>query len=174
MHLKNGQEVIVREASKEDAKQIIAFYNVVGGESDFLSFGKNEFIKNLIDYEEYLETTKAQDNSIILLTEIDDKIIGIASINSSAKSRYKHVGEFGIVIVHDYCHLGLGNQILDYLITWSKSNGTTKKISLVTSQNNYNAIELYEKVGFQIEGTLKKQNYVNEVYSDTLMMGLIF
>jgi L-amino acid N-acyltransferase YncA len=174
MHLKNGQEVIVREASKQDAKQIIAFYNVVGGESDFLSFGKNEFIKNLIDYEEYLETTKGQDNSIILLTEIDDKIMGIASINSSTKSRYKHVGEFGIVIAQDYCHLGLGNQILDYLITWSKSNGITTKISLVTSQDNYNALELYKKVGFQIEGTLKKQNYVNEVYSDTLMMGLIF
>jgi L-amino acid N-acyltransferase YncA len=174
MYLKNGQEVIVREASKEDAKQIIAFYNVVGGESDFLSFGKNEFIKNLIDYEEYLETTNGQDNSIILLTEIDDEIMGIASINSSSKSRYKHVGEFGIVIAQVYCQLGLGNQILDYLITWSKSNGTTKKISLVTSQNNYNAIELYKKVGFQIEGTLKKQNYVNEVYSDTLMMGLIF
>jgi RimJ/RimL family protein N-acetyltransferase len=171
-YLRNGQEVIIREASKEDAKLIIDFYNVVGGETDFLSFGKNEFIKNLTDYEDLIETTREQDNSIILLTEIDHKIIGIASINSSPKSRFKHVGEFGIVIAKEYCALGLGRKLLDYLIIWANANGTTKKISLVTSENNHIAMKLYKKVGFQVEGILKKDNYVNEVYGNTLMMGL--
>ena len=173
MHLKNGKEVIIREASKEDAKVMIDFYNLVGGETDFLSFGKNEFVKNLNEYENLLENTRKEDNSIILLAEIDNKIIGIASINSSPKSRFKHVGEFGIVIAVQYCNLGLGRKIIDYLIEWANGNGVTKKISLVTSENNYRAMELYKKVGFEVEGILRKDNYVNGVYGNTIMMGLI-
>lgn len=173
MDLKNGKEVILREASKEDAKLIIDFYNVVGGETDFLSFGKNEFVKNLSEYEDFLDNTHKEDNSIILLAEINNTIIGIASINSSPKARFKHVGEFGIVIAEKYCNLGLGKKIIDYLIKWANGNDITKKISLVTSENNYNAMELYKKAGFQVEGILIKDNYVNAVYGNTIMMGLI-
>jgi L-amino acid N-acyltransferase YncA len=173
MFLRDGREVSIREATKEDAKLMIDFYNVVGGETDFLSFGKNEFIKNLTDYEGFLEATREEGNSIILLAEIDNKIVGIASINSSPKARFKHVGEFGIVIAQKYCGLGLGRKIMDYLIEWANSNGITKKISLVTSENNYRAMELYKKVGFEVEGVLQKNNYVNGVYGNTIMMGLI-
>lgn len=173
MYLKNGKEVIIREATKEDAKLMIDFYNVVGGETDFLSFGKNEFVKNLNDYEVFLETTHKEENSIILLAEIDNKIMGIATINSSPKARFKHVGEFGIVIAEQYCELGLGRKLIDYLIVWANANGITKKISLVTSENNNRAMELYKKVGFKVEGTLLKDNYVNGVYGNTILMGLI-
>ena len=173
IYFRAEKEATIREASKEDAKHMIDFYNIVGGETDFLSFGKNEFIKNLTDYKGLVEATRDEDNSIILLIEIDDKIVGIATINSSPKARFKHVGEFGIVIAHQYCGMGLGRKIIDYIIEWSNSNGITKKISLVTSENNYKAIELYKKVGFEVEGILKKDNYVNGVYGNTIMMGLI-
>lgn len=173
MYLKDGTEVVIREASKEDASHMISFYNEVGGETDFLSFGENEFKKNLADYEKSLETTKAEVNSIILLAEIDNKIIGIASINSSAKARYKHVGEFGIVITNQFCGLGLGRKLMDFLVQWANENGITKKLSLVTNESNYNAIELYKKIGFVEEGILKKDNCINAVYTNTIMMGLI-
>jgi hypothetical protein len=43
--LKNGIGVTIREAESKDAEKMIAFYNRVGGESDFLSFGKGEFLR---------------------------------------------------------------------------------------------------------------------------------
>jgi RimJ/RimL family protein N-acetyltransferase len=172
LSLRDGKEVIIREAAKKDAKFMIDYYNVVAGETDFLSFGENEFIKNLTDYEGFLDATVKEDNSIILLVEFDNKIIGIASINSSPKARFKHVGELGIVISQQYCGLGLGTKIMNYLIEWANSNGITKKISLVTNENNYRAIELYKKVGFEVEGILKKDNYINGVYGNTIMMGM--
>lgn len=42
--LKNGVDVLVREGEKEDAQSIIDFYNEVGGETHFLSFGKDEYL----------------------------------------------------------------------------------------------------------------------------------
>ena len=41
--LKNGQNLILRKANGNDAEKMIEYLNTVGGESDNLLFGKNEF-----------------------------------------------------------------------------------------------------------------------------------
>lgn len=173
VYLKDGKEVIIKEATKENAQAMMNFYNFIGGETDFLSFGKNEFDRELKEYESYIEATSEEENSIILIATIDDNIISIASITSNQKSRSKHVGTFGIGIAKQYSGLGLGRILMDYLVEWAKSNGVTKKISLVTREDNIRAIELYKKIGFKEEGRLEKDNYIKGVYHNSIMMGLI-
>lgn len=171
--LKNGNQFILREVEKKDAKNLIDFYNTVGGETDYLSFGKDEFMVTVDFEEKYIEDIKREENSNLILAFVDEKIVGAASINSSQKRRLKHVGTLGIVIKKEFCNMGLGNILINYLVKWSKLNGITKKITLVTRSDNYSAIELYKKIGFEIEGTLKNDNYENGVYYDSLTMGLI-
>lgn len=173
LHLKNEKEVIIREAQKKDARSMIDFYNFVGGETDFLSFGKNEFKMTLHEYENFIESTSLEKNSTLILATIDEKIVSIASITSEQKNRTKHVGTLGIVVQKQYCGLGLGKTIMNQLVNWASLNGITKKISLVTREDNIKAIELYKKVGFQEEGILKQDTYINGAYYDTLVMGLI-
>ncbi|HDX9580751.1 TPA: GNAT family N-acetyltransferase [Bacillus pseudomycoides] len=173
MCLKNGKEVIIREATRDDAQAMINFYNIVGGETDFLSFGKNEFTRSLPDYENFIESTKEDHNSIILLATMDDEIISIASITSSQKARTKHIGTLGIVIAEKYCGFGLGRKLMEELIEWARGNDTTKKLHLVTRVDNERAIELYKKVGFKEEGLLEQDTYINGVYYNTLIMGLM-
>ncbi|MDM5188198.1 GNAT family protein [Bacillus sp. DX4.1] len=172
--LRNGKEVFIREVSKEDAKRMIDFYNIVGGETDFLSFGENEFSMGLTDYESFLASTRAESHSIILLATIDDEIVSIASITSNGKARTKHVGTLGIVIEEKHCGFGLGKILMNELIEWAQANGTTKKITLVTREDNTRAIELYKKVGFEEEGLLKEDTYINGIFYSTLIMSLIF
>jgi RimJ/RimL family protein N-acetyltransferase len=171
--LKNDIEVTIRGATKEDAQNMIDFYNVVGGETDFLSFGANEFKRDLQEYEEYITATSIEQNSIMLLALIDSEIISIATINSSQKERTKHVGTLGIVISKKYTGLGLGKVLMNDLIEWGKQNGVTKKISLVTNETNTVAIELYKKLGFEVEGLLKKDNFINGNFNNTIIMGLL-
>ncbi|PEA55730.1 GNAT family N-acetyltransferase [Bacillus pseudomycoides] len=173
MCLKNGKEVMIREATQEDAQAMIKFYNIVGGETDFLSFGKNEFSRSLPDYENFIESTKAEHHSIILLATMDDEIISIASITSGQKERTKHVGTLGIVIAEKHCGFGLGRKLMEELIEWARGNGITKRIHLVTRADNDRAIELYKKVGFKEEGLLEQDTYINGVYYNTLIMGLL-
>lgn len=171
--LKNNIEVTVRRATKDDAQKMIDFYNVVGGETDFLSFGANEFKRDLQEYEEYITATSNEPSSIMLLALIDSEIISIATINSSQKERTKHVGTLGIVISKKYTGLGLGRLLMNDLIEWAKQNGVTKKISLVTNETNTVAIELYKKLGFEVEGLLKKDNFINGNFNNTVIMGLL-
>jgi RimJ/RimL family protein N-acetyltransferase len=171
--LNNNLEVTIRKATIEDAQNMIDFYNVVGGETDFLSFGANEFKRDLREYEDYITATSKEQNSTMLLALIDSEIISIATINSSQKERTKHVGTLGIVISKKYTGLGLGKTLMNDLIEWTKQNEVTKKISLVTNENNAVAIELYKKLGFEVEGLLKKDNFIRGSYSNTVVMGLL-
>ncbi|MGA4721500.1 GNAT family N-acetyltransferase [Fictibacillus nanhaiensis] len=173
VNLKNNLNVNIRKVTTDDAQNMIDFYNVVGGESDFLSFGANEFKRDLLEYKDYITTTSKELNSIMLIAEIDSKIIGIATINSSQKERTKHVGTLGIVVSETYTGLGLGKVLMNELLEWARLNGITKKISLVTNENNAKAIELYKKLGFEEEGLLKLDNYIKGTYQNTVVMGLL-
>ncbi|MFC7373459.1 GNAT family N-acetyltransferase [Fictibacillus iocasae] len=165
-------DYIVREAQKDDAERIINFYNIVGGESDYLSFGKNEFQRDAVEYGDYLETVRGEDNSIILLALVGEKIISIATITSSQRARSKHVGTLGIVVSKEYKGKGIGKRLMKELIQWASQNGITKKISLVTRQDNENAIALYKQLGFKKEGLSERDTFIDGIYYHTLSMAL--
>lgn len=171
--LKDSTEAILRIPKKEDAKEIVQFYNIVGGETHFLSFGANEFRTSVKGYEKNIEDIAKTKNSIIILATINEKIAGIATINSSNKAKNIHDGTFGIVISQKYCNLGLGKKMMEYIISWAKSNGITKRISLMTNEDNAVARALYEKVGFQLEGVVRRGICFQGKYYDSILMGLI-
>ena len=170
--LKNGIGVSIREAAPKDAEKMIAFYNRVGGESDFLSFGEGEFLTPLSEYELFLASVKQEQNALIVVAEKEEKITSIASITSSQNPRNKHVGTLGIVVEKSYRGLGLGRQLMIELIEWARTNKQTKKIELVTREDNQRAISLYRELGFQTEGLKEKDTYINGVYYNTVLMGL--
>ncbi|WP_250675626.1 GNAT family protein [Paraclostridium ghonii] len=170
--LKNGKTAILRSANKEDAKAMIDYLNIIGGESDFITFGKNEFSMSVEAEQDYIERVNNMNNSKNVLIIIDNEIVGIAAITSVEKERMKHNGTLGISLRKKYWGIGLGNEIMDYLINWAKSNKITKKINLLVREDNIRGVKLYEKFGFEKEGILKKDICVNGVYYNTIAMGL--
>lgn len=170
--LKNGKTAILRSPIKEDAQAMIDYLNIIGGESDFITFGKNEFSMSVEAEQDYIERINSMDNSKNVLIIIEDEIVGIASIASVQKERMKHNGTLGISIRKKYWGIGLGSEIMTYLIDWAKSNKITKKINLLVREDNIRGVKLYEKFGFEKEGLLKKDICVNGVYYNTIAMGL--
>ncbi|YBV88687.1 GNAT family N-acetyltransferase [Bacillus sp. PK9-021] len=82
------------------------------------------------------------------------------------------MGTLGIVVDKSYSGLGLGRQLMIELIEWARMNKQTKKIELVTREDNQRAISLYKQLGFQIEGLKEKDTYINGLYYNTMLMGL--
>ncbi|KKY00061.1 hypothetical protein VN21_16290 [Paraclostridium benzoelyticum] len=170
--LKNGKTAILRSPIKEDAQAMIDYLNIIGGESDFITFGKNEFSMSVEAEQDYIKRINSMDNSKNVLIIIEDEIVGIASITSVQKERMKHNGTLGISLRKKYWGIGLGSDIMAYLINWAKSNKITKKINLLVREDNIRGVKLYEKFGFEKEGLLKKDICVNGVYYNTIAMGL--
>ncbi|WGX77040.1 GNAT family protein [Paraclostridium bifermentans] len=172
LKLKNGKTAILRSPIKEDAQAMIDYLNIIGGESDFITFGKNEFSMSVEAEQDYIERINNMNNSKNVLIIIENEIAGIASITSVQKERMKHNGTLGISLRKKYWGIGLGSEIMAYLIDWAKSNKITKKINLLVREDNIRGVKLYEKFGFKKEGLLKKDICVNGIYYNTIAMGL--
>lgn len=114
MILKNGKKAILRVPRKEDAQNMINYLNQIGGESDFLTFGENQFSMSLEAEEAWIESYRNSENSLLIVTTIDDEIVSISSISSNKKERTRHNGVLGISILKKYWGEGLGSELLDF------------------------------------------------------------
>ncbi|WP_019240935.1 MULTISPECIES: GNAT family N-acetyltransferase [Bacillus] len=165
--------ITFRQPTIDDALQMVAFYNIVGGETSYLSFEKNEYPLSVEDQAKSIQSMNGQLNCKMILAMDHDEIIGIGTITSSQKIKSRHQGELGIVVKKAYHGRGIGSQIIQQLIDWAKSNGVTTRIQLDTRCDNVGAVELYKKFGFEIEGRLKNATLLNGAYYDLYVMGLL-
>ena len=171
--MENFKNITYREPEISDAKQIVDFYNYVGGETSFLSFEKDEYPMDVDGQVEDILATKAQPASIMILALDGDEIVGIGTIHSGNKIKARHQGELGIVVAQKYQKQGIGSEIIRQLIEFCKGNGTTTRIQLDTRADNEFAVQLYKRFGFEIEGCLKNTTLLNGVYYDLYVMGLM-
>lgn len=167
------EQITYRKARVEDAEAIVRFYNYVGGETHFLSFEKDEYPLDLDAQIESLKALEGNQTNIMLMAMDGDEIAGIATISSPSKIKSRHDGELGIVVAKKYQGKGIGTKMIGDLIEWAKGNGVTTRLSLDTSSLNYDAIHLYMKFGFLMEGSRKNAQLVDGVYSDLYVMGMM-
>jgi RimJ/RimL family protein N-acetyltransferase len=171
---RNGIDVMIKIPEYGDSKKIIEFYKQVGKETTYLGFSEGEYQVTEEQQSAMIKEINASGNNIMILAMIDGTIAGIGTISSNNKRiKSKHVGLLGIVISAEYCNAGLGTIMMDYLIKWCKDNGETAKVSLTVRKDNPRAIALYEKFGFETEGVLKKETFIDGEYYDSVVMGLM-
>ena len=165
------ENIIIRKTLISDAQNLIDYCNQVGGETDFLTFGENEFGVTLEQEENFIRSTQDSENSLSLIAISDGKIVGSLNLRGQHRKRLSHVGEFGISILKKFWGQGIAQSLIKDMFLWAKKHGKIKKINLQVLEDNDNAIKLYKKMGFIEEGRLSKHFYVNNKYSDSILMG---
>ena len=170
--LKSGKKLQIVEARKEDAKQLIVYVKQIADESRFLTFSSNEFLMTVEQEETFIENMNKQENNLLLVAKIDNEIIGMITLASSKRARIKHSAELAMSVKKEYWNKGVGSALMENCIKNSKENNITTKINLNVSVNNQNAIKLYKKFNFEIEGERKNHFKIGDDYVNSFYMGL--
>ena len=170
--LKNGQKLMLRRPKVEDAENIIKYLNLVGGESDNLLFGKDEFRLTVEQEIEYIKKVSNGFNTLMILGLIDNGIVSIAQISSPNRKRIAHNSELSISVKKAYWNIGIGSAIMEELIKFGKEHSTIRNISLGVKASNYKAVKMYEKFGFKKIGVHKNYFNVNGDFDDEILMDL--
>ncbi len=168
----NNGKIIIRQATKDDASGLVDDLNVIGGESNFLTFGTGEFGISVEDEEWFIEKVLKKENDLFIVAEVDGEIIGSLNFSGGLRERTAHVGEFGMSVLKKYWGNGIGEELIKYLINWSKDSGIIRKINLRVRTDNERGIYLYEKLGFFEKGLLKRDFVIDDKFYDSLLMGL--
>jgi putative acetyltransferase len=111
--------------------------------------------------------------TIVAVTKEKDvqRIVASASLKFNAQEVFKHKAEFAITVHDDYQNIGVGTALLNHLISIARKKNL-KKVFLTVNDGNTKALHVYEKAGFQIEGTLRKEICLNGKYLDEYRMAL--
>jgi RimJ/RimL family protein N-acetyltransferase len=169
--LKNGDTLIIRVGCPDDAANFVDYIDNCAGQSDFLTFNQGEF--STVEAQRIsIEELSNVKNGLFLIAEIGGRIIGNLTFRLGKRPKTAHVGEFGIVVHKNYWGLGIGQLLIEQLIQWARKNRNVRKINLKVRIDNQRGIVLYQKMGFEQEGILKREFYSNGIFFDELTMGL--
>ncbi|WP_346889577.1 GNAT family protein [Clostridium sp. UBA1056] len=170
--LKSGKELLLRRPKEEDAEAMIEYLNIVGGESDNLLFGKNEFRLTVEQEREYISNVNINDNALMILGIIDNQIVSVSQVNSSNRKRIAHNSELAISVKKEYWGMGIGTVVMEVLIDFAKNHDTIRTISLGVKASNKKAQHLYEKIGFEKVGVHRNFFNIDGNYDDEILMDL--
>ncbi len=166
------QSLIIRPATDDDAQSLIDYLNLIGGESDFLLAGANEFHLSVEDERAFLRDMNDNPNNLFRIAQIDEEIAGVVSLKALSSKRVAHNCELGVSVRKKYWQQGIGTALMQTAIEYAKGTGTLKVIHLMVFASNLSAISLYEKMGFETVGVNKNYIQINGEYQDAVMMNL--
>ena len=101
------------------------------------------------------------------------KVVGLIGLSQIKRARRSHVGQIGMAVHDDYQNQGIGSQMLEAVINLADNWLNLKRLELEVYIDNENAIHLYEKYGFVIEGTLRKYAFRDGDYVDAYAMARV-
>ena len=171
--LKNGTKILLRPEVASDLEPIWDMYRTLSSKNlgylprPITRETVEGWIRNL-NYESVLPilaTHKAEGKEIV---------VGSATLMFYQDEVNRHKAVFGIVIHDDYQNLGLGTHLTCMMVEVARVKGL-KKVCLDVVSDNKQAIRIYEKCGFSIEGlhVMDHFNVHRGSYGDDYRMAIL-
>ncbi|MEG1800542.1 MAG: N-acetyltransferase [Oscillospiraceae bacterium] len=170
--LNNGDIAVITPASVESAGELVGYMNLIGGESDNFTFGLNEFGVSVEHQTELISNMKPTSLTQIFIAKVDGEIVSQGEITFCNRARTMHTCSLAISVRQDKWGVGLGSEMMKYLIEYIKSKRFVKIIFLEVRADNWQAIGLYEKYGFIPTGQKENILCVEGEFFDTTLMQL--
>lgn len=143
----------IENAKPEDALEVIDYLKQIGGESDNLSFGKEGMGFSKEAEEEYIRSQINNPHSVMFVAKLDGRIVGDINFTASPRERMQHRGEIGIAVIQEVWGMGIGTKLMEAALDFAKNTAHAEIVHLEVRSDNFRAIHLYEKFGFQKIGT---------------------
>jgi RimJ/RimL family protein N-acetyltransferase len=171
LELRDGSRLTIAAPTADDAERLLDFANAVGGESDYLTFGKGEFDMTVEDEVKFIETAEEKGH-LMLKGEIGGELVSILHVSRGPRPRVRHVGELGITVRQSSWGLGVGRHMMEAMLDWARESGL-RKVNLKVRWDNARAIALYESLGFVQEGRQARGYLFEGAFFDEICMGLV-
>ncbi|PEC22107.1 GNAT family N-acetyltransferase [Bacillus cereus] len=167
----NGLVYTIRSAAETDANQLSKIRIQIDGETENMDREAGEGFIDTKGFKEIIKTDNEKMKNLFLIAEAHNRIVGFSRCEGSDLKRLSHKVEFGVCILKEFWGYEIGKNLLQQSINWADEN-EVKKISLQVLETNEKAINLYKKLGFEVEGVLKNDKRLSDgKYYNTVVMG---
>ncbi len=154
-----------RHFAKEDDQEGIIYHPL----TDFSYFDTDEFIQN--NSKSLQKKLNEEQWHRVWVVKDQQNIIAHINLKGGRLSTMLHRTSLGIGIESNYRGKGLGKKLMSFAITWAREQKFIW-LDLYVHAQNYKAMNLYKKLGFNEIGTTKDSFRVNGVSIDDTHMTL--
>ncbi|MGN6569590.1 MAG: GNAT family N-acetyltransferase [Flavipsychrobacter sp.] len=153
---KDGKQIEIRPARRQDAAAIIAFAKVLFQSTDQVLTLPEEYTISVQDEELFIDSHTTDRNALLLVAVYNDAVVALLNFKCYPKKKIQHSGEFGVSVHPAFQGLGIGRRIIETFLAWAKQSAQVEKVILNVFHTNATAMQLYKNLGFVEEGRMQK------------------
>ena len=165
--LKNGKQVIIRNAKLNDCGAIMDVLNACISEKNRTSL--TQPIRSVKEEEKFFISLDKREG--IIVCELNQKIVGFVTLylyNKIIEST-RHVGGVGSFVLSNFRGMGVGTALIKEMFNFARKRNYEKLIAEVR-RSNKKAKNFYQKMGFKKVGKLTNQIKIEGKYDDVIVM----
>jgi ribosomal protein S18 acetylase RimI-like enzyme len=163
----------IRHIRVDDAEKFMQLVRRVENEAKYMLLEPGERNTSIDKQMKLIENILKENHSTIFVAEESAELVGyLIAIGNKAK-RKRHSVYLVIGILQSYRGKGIGTRLFRKLEEWAKKH-KLRRLELTVVTRNDAGIGLYQKMGFEIEGTKKDSlllegEFVDEYYMAKLI-----
>jgi len=116
--------------------------------------------------------TENADSVYTLVGVVDERLVGMVTVVTFPnRPRRRHVGTIAISVHGDWQGKGVGSALIRAILDLADNWLNLTRLELEVYADNEAAIRLYERFGFEVEGTLRQHAFRDGKYVDSKVMG---
>ncbi len=162
----------IRNLLITDAQQYLNMLKKLDRETEFMMYEEEER-KTTLEEQKNIIKNKIKSKDPMFIVEVDDRIVGFLGGCKGRVNRCKHSLYIALGILKNYRYQGIGSKLMECLDRWAVENNI-KRVELTVVCKNTPAINLYQKMGYKIEGTKKRSLLINGTFEDEYYMGKLY
>ncbi|CAM1345646.1 GNAT family N-acetyltransferase [Tenacibaculum amylolyticum] len=170
--LKNGKEILIRQCEVNDAEHLRNTIKTYIKDSKYIPKLQEEFKLSISQGEDWIKSFIDRPNSLLLIAEFDNKIIGNIDLTGNPRKVMEHTAVIGMGMLAEWRNSGLGTELMKAAISWAKNNPILEILWLQVYTDNKLGVGLYQKMGFTENGIIKNFFKQDGIYFDNLTMSL--
>lgn len=162
-------EIVIRHAEPDDYQALHGVYSqpiACAGTLQLPYVSKEVWKKRLSD--------NSEEGSFSLVACVEQEIVGSIGLFIIGYSlRRRHAASFGMGVHDQWQNKGVGTALMKAAINLADNWLNVVRLELTVYTDNKPAVKLYERFGFEIEGTLVKYAFRDGNYVDAYSMARI-
>ena len=162
----------IRLIEYEDAHAFLTLNHQLDCETQMMLLEPNERTTTVEQIQRRIEFTEQQDNERVFVAETDGSLVGYASVIGGKLRCTAHKVSIVTGMLQSHVGRGVGSKLFETLVEWAETS-PLNRLELTVMTHNVAAIALYQKFGFQIEGTKRHSLKVDGTYVDEYVMARI-
>ena len=164
--------MIIRSIREDDSENFLHLCQQLDQETQFMLFEPGERTTTLEEQRGRIQGLLTQANQNIFVAEQAGQLAGFLGAFGGSQRRNRNCAYIVVGILQAFAGQGLGTQFFQALDEWAVQHDL-HRLELTVMCHNAQAVHLYQKMGFQIEGIKQDSLLVNGKYVDEFYMAKI-